>query len=194
MKSLNNFSDSEGDQWEVMQEFKISFKDVLLTVQLVCVYLPAPEMYFFVSDPPNKRTLMKRKLLSNGQTIWISNWSLEDATAFTDIIAKQTGLVLPVNETNNPFKYQGDITVTQYWSVLNDIKIIKAKAPFGNNIYYKVFLDDKVLTLVRMEAVQNLFEESWLPDEDTFLQPEDVKTLISLVKAFEKRNQWKKYN
>ncbi|RXK58564.1 hypothetical protein ESA94_18200 [Lacibacter luteus] len=191
MKSLNNFSDNESDQWEVMQEFKILFKDELLTVQLVCIYHPAPELYFFVSDPPHKRTLMKRKLLPPDKIIWLSNWNMEDAAELTDIIAEQTGIVLPLNETNNPFEYNGDITVDYYCAIINDIKVIKAKAPYGNNIYYKIFLDGTISELVRIKTIQGLSEDSWIPGDNTFLQFEELNILKSLVETFEQYNQWR---
>lgn len=124
-----------------------------------------------------------------GRTYWISALSQEDSQALADLIEKQTGIVLPEEQSNNPFEYKGDIRIKIYAYEAPGLTIRKAKSPFGNEMYYKITFPNRSITF-------GFFHWLWCPEGswqavEPPIDTEELAPLISLVNTCEKNNVWR---
>lgn len=191
MRHFNNFNDRDIEAWEVMKEFTVLFKGEQFRMQLICMFIRYPEYYFFIKEPEERSCLIGKLVTSDGRIFWNSRLSQEDAQELMMLIEQQTGLVLPEKHSNNPFKYQGDIHIRIYWIKKNGVTIKKAKAPFGNDMYYQIIFDGgRTFTFGKFFDDPTDGDGRWWPVEPMF-DPDELKPFISLAETCDLYNKWK---
>lgn len=133
---------------------------------------------------------MSRLITHDNKIIWNSKLSQEESHQLALLIEEQTGIVLPEKHNNNPFEYKGDIEIRIYYVTKDNITARKAKAPFGQDMYYQVILDNaETYSFGKFHFLNSPPDGEWYP-VDPLTDIQRFEPFISLVETINRHNRW----
>ena len=158
--------------WQVMATHVISYKGEEVKVETIQTINRVPEFFFFVHFA-NGSVLLNRMETRFGEFWNGSSFSFDEGKKLASAIEAQIGYTLPKKVNNNPFQYKGEIDIKIERFRIVEIEIRRAKAPYSNDIYFEIFLPDKIATLVKIiecdgDHVWSLYEPMDMSNEDFF--------------------------
>jgi hypothetical protein len=184
--------------WHELNRFIIQYKGRKLPVQFICSKSKKwPPDYFFLVNYP-RRPFMVHKMIINRKLYWTcgGNLRVDEWEELGLEIERQSGITLPLQDSDNPFIYTGKKKIKFYSCTTNDITVIKALSPFGRYAYYKIFL-----TMTPPETFiisENWFFltrdfNRWMAVEPEVLPGEMLEFLGTVADQAEKLDRWEIY-
>lgn len=192
MKNSGHKPKSTQDGCKVINEYRVIFQGEQLTVQYVCMQAVFPQYFFLITAPEEKKCLIKKVIISE-KIYWVSQSALMETADLGKAIEEETGVMLPDNQTNNPFEYKGNKAIPILEYSVKDIVILKANAVFGRDKYYRVILNGKTFSIGLFYWDTDSDEGTWWP-VDPAIDGNALEVLSSLVNSCELVNKWKVYS
>lgn len=173
---------------EKMASYQLVYNGQKVKVDLIQATQGTPEFFFHVQQAAEEYFLSKRQHI--GQMVWLGGGPLPAAKALGDAIETAIGFSLPLKETNNPFQYKGDRTVRIETFQLNGVLIERAKAPFNQDVYYRLTIT-KGRPILMIKAASHLYGEEgcWYSGDDVHLKEDDFDLFRDLLQNFERAYQ-----